>query len=41
VASTAVDRKSMGLMVGEESWKNADLCVFSVSVMAKCFEACG
>jgi hypothetical protein len=33
--------KSIGQTVGELSWKNADFCVFSVAVTAKCFEACG
>jgi hypothetical protein len=40
-ASIAVHRKSMGHTIRELSWKNADFCVFSVAVMAKCFEACG
>jgi hypothetical protein len=29
----------MGHALGELSWKNADSCVFSVAVIAKCFEA--
>jgi hypothetical protein len=27
--------------ISELWWKNADFCVFSVAVMAKCFEAFG
>jgi hypothetical protein len=30
----------MGQTVGERWWKNVVLSVFSVAVMAKCFEAC-
>jgi hypothetical protein len=41
VASIAVVRKSTGHTIGELSWNNAYFCVFSVAVMAKCFEACG
>jgi hypothetical protein len=31
----------LGHTIGELSWNNAYFCVFSVAVMAKCFEACG
>jgi hypothetical protein len=31
----------MGHALGELSWKNANVSVFSVGVMAKGFEACG
>jgi hypothetical protein len=45
VASTAVDRKSMGHTVADRSSNEADfLCnfaVFSVAVMEKCCDACG
>jgi hypothetical protein len=44
VASSAVDRKSMGHTVGELKWKDPTFClflVFSVAVMEKCCDACG
>jgi hypothetical protein len=31
----------MGHMVGERSWKNLVVSVFSVAAMEKCFEAFG
>jgi hypothetical protein len=39
--SIAVDRKSTGHTIGELSWNKLFFCVFSVAVIAKCFEAFG